>query len=704
MFMNSRITVGGNILSELSEKIPSYLVAINELIKNSYDAGAKNVSIILDSHKKVLSIIDNGHGMEKSDIDRLFHISTSEKKYGRINEYNRYTQGSKGLGFLAAFKFGSKVEWITNKTSGLKFSVNFDKLVKSPDISKRKVNIKACPSQEIGTTVKIYINSKNLDIIHKFFTNEKNYKKIIKSMYDDDFMIEVKVDGEILKSGKTSRPLENCKERQLYNIKYNSDTGKILFSNRGYDLLTVDFPHDSSRYRLELDLTIFHMMPRGKENIDPLFLNDQGELTPLIYVNTNLFNNYNLFDPNIMRRAKSTQSLPQMIGFIHIYSSDESINFNSDRTQFVQNQLTDTIIHTLEKLNKTIQIEGSIRKKYLFDLNFLKTKEINIDECQDFSVGSLKEFIQNDFAFRDNVAIEVGDDSVSYSFCGETQNLPIVKNGQCYNIGKNNTSQQKILKAIINIKSAVETHQIPTGQIDLKEYITQASDSQGNEIPIMEIEISEDGKPITGGILASVTSHCTKNIEFRYNDPRTGLVVKKLVLYFEKRSSKITASKSKRNLIATPIEQDYEISFDVNVMRLVNQINNLDINSYLEVISCSLRAILELSAESIATSSKTKKILDGRRTNLEDEIFTIVKYISEKSLLSKIAHTTNISYHTLKNVLESADIKSLILKAHLGAHKSSKFASSLDIDSLAKFIGTFLIITNELINNKNITL
>lgn len=94
--MKTKIKVSGNIISELSEKIPTNIIALNELMKNSYDAGAKYVNIILDSSSKTLSIIDDGSGMDLTDINTLFHISNSTKKYGEINEYGRYTQGSKG--------------------------------------------------------------------------------------------------------------------------------------------------------------------------------------------------------------------------------------------------------------------------------------------------------------------------------------------------------------------------------------------------------------------------------------------------------------------------------------------------------------------------------------------------------------------------------------------------------------------------------
>ncbi|BAQ23313.1 putative uncharacterized protein [Streptococcus troglodytae] len=48
------ITVAGNILSELSEKIPNNIIALNELIKNAYDACSPRVDITLESKSKNL--------------------------------------------------------------------------------------------------------------------------------------------------------------------------------------------------------------------------------------------------------------------------------------------------------------------------------------------------------------------------------------------------------------------------------------------------------------------------------------------------------------------------------------------------------------------------------------------------------------------------------------------------------------------------
>ena len=49
-----------------------------------------------------------------------------------------------------------------------------------------------------------------------------------------------------------------------------------------------------------------------------------------MYVNCNLFNNYDMFDPNIMKNIKTDLVLNQMIGKIEIISADKAINFNSE--------------------------------------------------------------------------------------------------------------------------------------------------------------------------------------------------------------------------------------------------------------------------------------------------------------------------------------------------------------------------------------
>ena len=161
--MPSKITVSGNIISELSEKIPSNIIALNELIKNAYDAGASQVKISLNSSMKKLVIVDDGEGMDKADIDALFHISSSNKVYGSYNEnYKRYTQGSKGLGFLSVFKFGRNVKWETKKDKGYQFGLNYDDLNSQFDIAEYSIELAEDKNIAKGTKIEINVSEYNI--------------------------------------------------------------------------------------------------------------------------------------------------------------------------------------------------------------------------------------------------------------------------------------------------------------------------------------------------------------------------------------------------------------------------------------------------------------------------------------------------------------------------------------------------------------
>ncbi len=66
---------GGKLIEELSQKIPSSLFALNELIKNAYDAFSPDVTIKVSPSQQTIIISDRGNGMGESEIKSLFHIS-----------------------------------------------------------------------------------------------------------------------------------------------------------------------------------------------------------------------------------------------------------------------------------------------------------------------------------------------------------------------------------------------------------------------------------------------------------------------------------------------------------------------------------------------------------------------------------------------------------------------------------------------------
>lgn len=716
--MNSNIIVSGNIISELSEKIPSNIIALNELIKNCYDAGANKVTISLSSERKKLTISDDGCGMNKEDIDTLFHISDSKKKYGIKNEYDRYTQGSKGLGFLSVFKFGEHVTWKTKKNVGLKFSVDYCKLIKSTNISNYKIEVLEESNITKGTEISIDLSNYNLKSLKQYFTEAKNYEKVINAFLDKNFIIELEIDGKKY-SNKSKISINGyLPEEQLYYIKYDSDDGKIEYYYNNVLILTLENKFESDKYKVEMELQIFKLKRGDKTKINELFYNPQDDLTPLIYINSNLFNNYTIFDPGINKNVKSGLSLNQMIGYIKIISSDNMINFNSDRTQFLQNELTDNIVSFLYDINKKIQDYGAKYRKHLVDLDFLivnqaSRKNINSDK------NYLRSLIKDTFLFKDKVLIRVERDKVIYLIFGKEISIIINEDNVNNDYGnpdeKNNVDgiqasdtehlpQNQVMPAIIELKNRYIKIPVPSKQIDLREYIKKIVDSKGNNISLLETQVKVNNIEIKSAILESIIVPCLKTIEYSYLDLFTGLVIEEMKIDFFQPKSKINSNKDKDLLIYLPSQKDYKINYNNILEKLIEQINELAyIGKYDEVIECSLRALFEISIDELIKCGKFNNIFVGIN-KLEERVGKVIEYVKvNKQYITEICKSTAIDFNSLKNMLNINDFKTAIEKANLGAHKSTTYMSkTFDKEYVSMKAALFIVIINEMIKNDKI--
>lgn len=495
------ITVAGNILSELSEKIPNNIIALNELIKNAYDAFSPSVDIILDSSSKNLTIRDYGIGMDTEGIKKLFHISSSDKQYGTIISYNgtiRLTQGSKGLGFLSVFKFGKKVYWKTSRNNQISdFAVDFDSLISEYNITDKCLDVTLVRSEDfVGTLIQIEVDDYNLEALKEYLTKDVNRNKVLNSFIDNEkndgkisadrnFIINLNIDGELY-STDYSIQLENQNSSdQLFEINYSSNECLLVFKKNGEDIYSEKFSFDSDRYSVEMNLAAFYLVPNGKSKINSLFYNpNNNNLTPLVYINNNLFNNYLLFDTELMVTKKYSDVLKQLIGYISIKSSDSAIQFNSDRTQFSQSKLTDDIAIFIEKINEKIQRIGSSLKNELRDFSekaettFIQNR---IAEEETSDLRNLKKYIRPNFKLKDFIIFEKQRDKLKCTLFDKEILLDIIpKTKETINLG--------IVESWIDIDDLDK--KIP----NLKELIQVATDIYFNEEKVRKFNETQEGE------------------------------------------------------------------------------------------------------------------------------------------------------------------------------------------------------------------
>lgn len=124
-------------------------VAIFELVKNSYDANAKNVKIVFkdmrSSDKKII-IIDDGIGMSKEDLENkwLFVAYSEKKDLGKNMKNKRLMAGSKGLGRFSCDRLGSKLNMYTKVRTDRNFnllSVDWGKFEKDQKKEFKEVEV-----------------------------------------------------------------------------------------------------------------------------------------------------------------------------------------------------------------------------------------------------------------------------------------------------------------------------------------------------------------------------------------------------------------------------------------------------------------------------------------------------------------------------------------------------------------------------------
>jgi hypothetical protein len=93
--------------------------AIEELVANSYDAGARNTSVLLpinlDDNDAVIWVIDDGEGMDLAGFERLWRIASSTKRASESESTTRPPIGKFGIGKLATYVLASQLTYLSKQ-------------------------------------------------------------------------------------------------------------------------------------------------------------------------------------------------------------------------------------------------------------------------------------------------------------------------------------------------------------------------------------------------------------------------------------------------------------------------------------------------------------------------------------------------------------------------------------------------------------
>lgn len=125
------------LLLQLGDQlIKNESIALTELVKNSYDADANNVSIYMENvdsfEKGVIIIEDDGFGMTPEIVENVWLEPGSDFKTQYIAEnkttpkYERFPIGEKGIGRFGVHKLGNVIELTTKSANEKEVYVHID--------------------------------------------------------------------------------------------------------------------------------------------------------------------------------------------------------------------------------------------------------------------------------------------------------------------------------------------------------------------------------------------------------------------------------------------------------------------------------------------------------------------------------------------------------------------------------------------------
>ena len=124
-----RMSISLNVLKHLGISLYSSIPAVlSEIVANSWDADASDVKICFHETDNIISIFDNGHGMNEDDINGKYLLVGYNKRKNeppQTQRFERNPMGRKGIGKLSVFAIANEVEVYTAK-QGEKHALKLD--------------------------------------------------------------------------------------------------------------------------------------------------------------------------------------------------------------------------------------------------------------------------------------------------------------------------------------------------------------------------------------------------------------------------------------------------------------------------------------------------------------------------------------------------------------------------------------------------
>lgn len=345
-------------------------VAIFELVKNSYDAKATEVNIIIDSYNDKIIISDNGEGMSYDNIvNNWLFVAYSNKKNSDMED--RFFAGSKGIGRFSCDRLGSDLTLYSKKkieSSKLKVnwgdfeensSIRFEELeVGFEEINNKENHVKT----ESGTLLEIS-NLRDVWDLERAEDVSKSLERLINPFKEDDnFQIHIKFNSNMnvitLDKHVENSVLGVLDSKTIYiHCDINEDKIKVKLFDK-FDMI-YEVTMLNKTLITKAEFKIYYLNQKAKYNFSKI-MKMQPKDYGSIFLYKNNFRifpygepNYDSFGINLRKNQGYNRYLGhrELLGWINIIDTKDHFKEVTSRDRgFVENAYTVDLENTYMSL------------------------------------------------------------------------------------------------------------------------------------------------------------------------------------------------------------------------------------------------------------------------------------------------------------------------------------------------------------------
>ena len=398
-----------------AELVTSDIVAIIELVKNSYDASAHNVTIRFaeDAQGEYIEIEDDGLGMTRDVImNAWFTVATPHKvnnNMTRLGARQRRVSGDKGLGRLSAARLGGRLEMIT-KAKGdrcWKVDVRWDASSSDDETSGRTAATiseidAASDIRKHGTRIRIYDLGKRWSdpsfvelrdslarLLSPFKTNDVFNITLFtnSSLLPEEIAVEVpeflikppyKVTGSVDSTGNVEAQYRHATEAGNVREKDISFSWRVTYDSSP-DLFERSNPARSQCGEFTFEIRAWDLNPDERHSIANRFRIQAREIQRVINTNkgislyrdgvlvlpkTDQGKDWLGLDTRRIQRVGPRIGTRNVIGFVNIQAdANPEIKDTSDREALASNIATDEFRGILMALVSRFETERNLDRE-----------------------------------------------------------------------------------------------------------------------------------------------------------------------------------------------------------------------------------------------------------------------------------------------------------------------------------------------------